>query len=104
MTAYTAEQIIAIGGNEWRTATKHRVYLNDWADLTSLEIDRYKSGNVRYAWLNGQKISNTKATSLAAGKVYWENGDIWYQGVDDSLRLAVAQGIADQVAAAAAAV
>ena len=78
MTNYTAEQIEAIGGTRWtgnRTGER-RVYLNDWPALVGLDIERYKSGNVRSATLGGREISNRRAGQLAGVTVYWSNGQI----------------------------
>lgn len=67
MTDQTTPQISA-----WthpRTGQTRR-YVNNWLELAGWEIDRYKSGNICWASLNGQKISNTKAGRVAGGKVW----------------------------------
>jgi hypothetical protein len=99
---FTAEQIEAIGGNRWTKAGKDRVYLNDnvWAPIIGLDIQRYKSGNIQYAELNGTKLSNARAARLLACKVYWEAGTIHitdgpladehYHRVVDGIRLLTA--------------
>jgi len=79
-TTYTAEQIEAIGGNHWTKGGHDRVYINYdvWGPLVGLEIDYYKSGNICYATLNGQKLSNSKAGQMSAVTIYWENGALHY--------------------------
>lgn len=74
---FTIETMTAIGGNRWQRGDKDRVYLNDWARFIGLEIDHYKSGNISYATLNGEKISNSEAYRLggAVYKVYFDNTD-----------------------------
>lgn len=78
MTTYTAEQITSIGGNLWERGTKRRVYLNDWPTLIGLDIERYNTGNIRHATLDGETISNSRAHKLLGAQVYWENGSIWH--------------------------
>jgi Homeodomain-like domain len=79
MTTYTAEQIEAIGGNRWRKNGMDRVYLdsNVWAALIGLEIGYYNSGNISWAQLNGEDISNGRARDILGciGKVYWDSID-----------------------------
>lgn len=74
MTAtITAQQVLSLGGREWvgRDGRK-RIYLNNWADLAGLEVVRYGSGNIRWAAIDGEQVSNTKAAVLAGAKVWFE--------------------------------
>lgn len=64
---YTAQQITAIGGRDWKG---RRVYLNEVAELLGIEVAYYGSGNIRHASLDGQTISNTEAARLLGTKVY----------------------------------
>lgn len=73
---YTAEQIVAIGGNRWERAGKSRVYLNDWPALVGIEVERYNTGSLRSVFVGDRGLSNNKAGRLLAAKVYWENGAI----------------------------
>lgn len=71
----TREIMIAIGGKPWQPKQgPERIYLNDWHEMAGLHIERYGSGNVKYAELNGEKISSSKAAQMAHGKVYLANG------------------------------
>ncbi|MGA3524153.1 helix-turn-helix domain-containing protein [Melissospora conviva] len=106
MSTYTADQITRIGGREWTGANgAHRVYINEdvWTALVGLEIDRYKSGNIQHAELNGEKISNARAARLAAIKVYWQDGRILITRdaeLADDIRAAIAKAVADSEPAA----
>lgn len=70
-TAFTDEQIAKLeelGGNRWTKNGMDRMYFNV-QDL-GMVIDRYKSGNVHRAELDGEKISNAEANRLMACKFY----------------------------------
>lgn len=107
MTEMTnAEQMEAIGGRRWQKNGKDRVYFDAslWAAWIGLEISRYGSGNISYAALNGEKISNGKAAQLLNMKVYWDAADrqIHVQGEPRGfvgLEEAIANGAARAVAA-----
>src|SRR5512136_1768988 len=95
--SYTKEQMIAIGGKEWtKSDGTVRVYLNHVDNLIGMDVERYKSGNVRHAEILGEKISNRRATTLLAAKVYWENGEI-HTDIDSRYVDAVMHGIAQEV-------
>src|SRR5690606_14304068 len=38
----TVENLVAVGGREWKRGDKHRVYFNNLIDFLQLEIERYK--------------------------------------------------------------
>ncbi|MFF8422858.1 hypothetical protein [Streptomyces sp. NPDC015680] len=73
----TAENIKAIGGNEWIRGTYHRIYLNDWEQYAGIEITRYNTGNVSSASLGGRGIANGRVGGLlgAVSKVYFDVTD-----------------------------
>lgn len=73
-TTITAQQILALGGREWTGRNgQQRIYLNNWYELAGLEISRYKgSGSISSAKLNGEWISNNKASLLLAAKVWFD--------------------------------
>jgi len=77
---YTVENMIAIGGSEWERHGKHRVYLNNWADLLGLEVGRYKSGNIRWATYKGKSISNSQAY-----KILGSIDKVWFDAADGQL-------------------
>ena len=68
------EQILKIG-KEWIKDDMHRIYINDLAGLYGLETARHKTGNIKSARLNGEKISNTKATKL---EIELNSAKLWY--------------------------
>lgn len=55
--------------NLWEKYNKRRLYLN-WSKLVNLEINRYNTGNISSSYLDGEKISNTKAFKYSRGKAY----------------------------------
>lgn len=71
------QKLINLGGKEWQKHDKHRIYFNrrELEDLIGLEYEKYNSGNIRTATLNGELISNSKARKLLSGIQY---GKFWY--------------------------
>ena len=55
--------------NLWEKYNKRRLYL-DFAKIVHLEVDRYNTGNISSAFLEGEKISNSKAYKYLQGKAY----------------------------------
>ena len=55
--------------NIWQKYNKKRLYL-DFAKIIRLEVDRYNTGNISCAYLEGEKISNSKAYKYLQGKAY----------------------------------
>ena len=74
---YSVETMTAIGGRRWTKNGMDRVYLNDFATVPGLELDHYKSGNISYAALDGETISNAEGgrLSTAVDKVYFDAAD-----------------------------
>lgn len=70
---------MTIATNAWTNPrngeTRH--YINDfWADMLGLHIERYNTGNISYASIDGEKISNGRAGRLS-GKLWAdENGNL----------------------------
>lgn len=79
--------LINLGGSEWKAYGKHRIYFDTeiQCELLGLEIQRYKTGNISSATLNGEDISNTQ------GKLdkFWYNIKTrhfgWSRYMSDSL-------------------
>lgn len=71
---YTLDNMLAIGGNRWQRGDFDRVYLNDWERFIGLEITRYNTGNIRFALLDNETISNSEAGRIlgAVRKVYFD--------------------------------
>lgn len=57
----TVENLVAVGGREWKRGDKHRIYFNNIADYLPMEIEHYKSGNIAWAAWEGEEISNRQA-------------------------------------------
>lgn len=49
---------------EWIKGTYHRIYFSDMYWLSGLEIEKYNTGSISSAKLNGEKISNSSAKSI----------------------------------------
>lgn len=71
----TVEALEAIGGNRWQKGDHDRIYFNDLASLYGLDYTTYKTGNVMSASLNGEKISNSKASKILSSLHF---GKFWY--------------------------
>lgn len=71
----TVEKLKAAGGSEWESGDNHRVYFNDLPELYGLQAERYGTGNISSAKLDGQKISNSKARKIESGLF---GGKVWY--------------------------
>ncbi|MEV6165738.1 helix-turn-helix domain-containing protein [Streptomyces sp. NPDC052052] len=73
----TADNIKAIGGNEWIRGNYHRIYLNDWTEYAGIEVTRYGTGSISSASLGGRGIANGRAYDLlgAVSKVYFDVAD-----------------------------
>ncbi len=75
----TVEQLVALGGREWRKGDKHRVYFNNIAPLIGLSLSRYGTGNISSARLDGRKISNSSArrilNSISRAKFWYDLAD-----------------------------
>lgn len=71
----TVEKLTAAGGSEWESGDNHRVYFNDLPELYGLQAERYGTGNISSAKLDGQKISNSKARKIESGLF---GGKVWY--------------------------
>jgi len=74
---YTDEQIIRIGGREWCRPGIRRIYLSGCVELAGLEIDTYRHGGIKSAWLDGERISNAKAAEISyvLDRVWWAPED-----------------------------
>lgn len=82
--AWTEHRLVAAGGSLWQKSGMCRVYFNGLARWFGLECDCYKTGNIAYATLNGERISNTQAGKIAGrfgfSKLYFDLTDHRYHG------------------------
>lgn len=56
------------GFNRWTKGSYDRLYANEKA--LGMRVVRYNTGNISYAELNGEKISNSYATDILSVKAY----------------------------------
>ncbi len=64
----TIEKLEQMGFKRWQKNGMDRLYINP--KEFGLVVEQYKSGNVSYAELNGEQISNGSATDILCGKYY----------------------------------
>jgi len=66
MNMEKANKLLEIGGKEWKKKG-HRIYLNmPVFERFGLHIERYNTGNISYAELDGEKMSNSAARKVLA--------------------------------------
>lgn len=79
-TQITEKLAISAGGKLWTGSSARRVYFNLSLQEIGLRVDRYNTGNIASAGLNGESISNTRANEISnvlrETKVWWENGQL----------------------------
>jgi hypothetical protein len=71
-------------GKPWQKNEMKRIYINGLEELYGLRIQRYNSGNVSSATLDGDPISNTAAKQIIE-KI--SHITIWYDYADDDLHV-----------------
>lgn len=68
MTDEKINELINRGASRWTKGGHDRLYINP--EIVGLECDYYKTGNIRYAEFNGEKISNSRAAKIKSIKSY----------------------------------
>jgi hypothetical protein len=70
LTDAQIDKLVKLGARRWTNYGKDRLYVTE--KLIGLEVDRYGTGNISYAELNGEKISNSYARDIvtAIGRAY----------------------------------
>lgn len=62
--------------NAWTDRNgKIRRYINNWTALVGFETEYYKTGNLSYVELDGQRLSNSGGGKALAGKVWLDADD-----------------------------
>jgi len=51
-------------GSEWKKGEKHRIYFNGLGEWYGIKTERYNTGNICGATLDGETISNSAAKRL----------------------------------------
>lgn len=83
-----------------RDGSRARLYVNDWSELIGLQVERYGTGNISSAHLDGEKISSRQAGLIlgAVDGVWVEDGAVHirtgrgadsHRWVVDALRTAI---------------
>lgn len=63
-----------------------RRYWNDWMEAVGLEVERYGTGNVRYAEYRGERIANNRAQAALGIRVWLDAEDgLHVDGYSDRL-------------------
>lgn len=78
----TAEKLEDLGIEAWERDGMKRYYINDdqLEAVFGLSIGRYNTGNISSAWLNDERISNSKAYKLIGRGIWYDaNSDSWMQ-------------------------
>lgn len=67
----------ALDLNTWTARNgQTRRYVNNWQQIVGFDVERYNSGNIRYAAIGGREISNRQAALLAQTKVWIDDNDV----------------------------
>ena len=85
----TAEKLEDLGITAWERDGMKRYYVNDdrLEAVFGLSIDRYKTGNICSASLNGEEISNSRAYKLIARGIWYDaSADRWMQKTEYGTR------------------
>lgn len=91
------EALVKMGFSRWTNGNMDRLYIN--STRCGLECSYYKTGNIHYAELNGEQISNCRARAVKASKNYIDIADGSIHSEFDELRVNV-QKMLDKVLAA----
>lgn len=74
MVATTEQVLIDLGLSVWEKNSTRRIYINSdrSEDVFGLQITKYRTGNISSANLNGERISNSKASKLLSSPTYFD--------------------------------
>lgn len=70
----TEDKLVGMGMSVWVGGSNRRIYINleHLESVFGLSCSTYKSGSIKSATLNGEAISNSKATKMALSKHYYD--------------------------------
>ncbi|HHZ7200348.1 TPA: hypothetical protein ACWLZG_001909 [Proteus mirabilis] len=70
----TESKLIKLGCAFWENYGKRRVYINNeqLESVFELRVNAYNTGNISNAFMNGEKISNSRAYKLLSVKPYFD--------------------------------
>lgn len=66
-------------GSRWTKGSMDRIYLNNLSQLYGIATERYNTGRISSATLDGEPISNTKAFAILQ---QFQMGKFWYDVAD----------------------
>ena len=92
MLAFYPHDIV---GNYWTPPVtgEERVYLDDWRPLVGIEFDYYKTGNIRHAYLDGEKVSNNAGYALQNIRVWLDQLErVHVDGLNDRASRYISEG------------
>ena len=74
--AWLEARLIQAGGRRWTKAGHNRIYFNNLAELYGMQFDTYNTGNICWATVDGERISNNSArqilSMLSAARVWYD--------------------------------
>src|SRR5690606_16620031 len=73
--AWLEARLIQAGGRRWMKGEFNRIYFNNLAALCGLRYDTYLTGNIAWAELDGERISNSSARQILSGL---SSAKVWY--------------------------
>ena len=69
------EKLEELGLKHWTKGDNDRIYVNyahHFEEIFGLKLEFYKTGNIKSAYLNGEKISNSEAKKYFSSKPYYD--------------------------------
>jgi len=102
---HTVAKLEAAGGRRWTKGQYDRVYFNNLPERVGLEVGYYGTGNVRWAKLDGERISNSHARhilgTLRFSKLYYDltSGEWCSEGLHDDQREAIVTRLESELVA-----
>ena len=103
--AWLEARLIQAGGRRWTKAGHNRIYLNNLAELYGLRYGTYNTGNISWAELDGERISNNSARrilfTLNSAKVWYDcnTGRFESKGLDEKTAARILSALNTEVAA-----
>ena len=74
--AWLEARLIQAGGRRWTKAGHNRIYFNNLAERYGMQFDTYNTGNICWATVDGERISNNSArqilSMLSAARVWYD--------------------------------
>ncbi len=84
MDGISIKTLLSIGGKRWQKGSFDRIYFNDLASLYGLNIkERSNSGHIYSATLEGESISNHRATKIDSDLSVMK---LWYDTITNTFQ------------------